>query len=201
MPGKQLWILAGGNGAGKSTFYERYLEPRGLPFVNADRIAQSLAQEPGEDMSYEAAVLAERLRLDALEQGKSFCFETVFSHPSKVDFMARAKALGYQVVLVVIHLRDPGLNVARVSQRVTVGGHDVPEAKILSRIPRTLNNIRKALPLADEVHLIDNSSAEDPFRHVAVVRDGEARLLGGPTPDWAAELLRPRRKVGVKGLR
>ena len=64
--GKQLWLLVGGNGAGKSTFHRLFL----------------------------AALLAEQQRESLLLRGFSFCFETVYSHPSKVDFVARAKALG-----------------------------------------------------------------------------------------------------------
>ena len=67
MSRKQLWLLVGGNGAGKSTFFELFLKPRKQPFVNADRIARTLAPEGGEDVSYEAAVVAERMRQDLLE--------------------------------------------------------------------------------------------------------------------------------------
>lgn len=189
MSRKQLWLLVGGNGAGKSTFFELFLKPRKLAFVNADRIARTLAPEGGEDVSYEAAVVAERMRQDLLEQGRSFCFETVYSHPSKIDFTAQAKALGYEVILVFIHLGEPSLNLARISQRVSEGGHEVPEKKVRDRLNRTVHNVVQAMPLADEVHLIDNSSWEQPFRRVAVVRHGEVELLAEPTPTWAVDLL------------
>ena len=189
MSDRQLWLLVGGNGAGKSTFFELFLRPRGLAFVNADRIARLIEPQGREDVSYEAAVLAERMRADLLDRGLSFCFETVFSHPSKIDFVARAKAMGYEVVLVLVHLDDPSLNVARVSQRVGEGGHDVPEDKVRSRIPRTLDNVAKAIALADEVHLVDNSSFDDPFRRLACVRTGEVRVFESPLPAWAGELL------------
>ena len=64
----------------------------------------------------------------------SFCFETVFSHESKIDFLARAKANGYKIILVYIHLFDANLNEARVKQRTSEGGHSVPIEKIHSRI-------------------------------------------------------------------
>jgi hypothetical protein len=70
-----------------------------------------------------------------LQEGRNFYFETVFSHPSKIDFVAHAKALGYQIILVFIHLEPTALNKARVKQRTEEGGHTVPEDKIENRIP------------------------------------------------------------------
>lgn len=187
-PEKQLWILTGGNGAGKSTFYRLFLEPRGMIFINADNIARDLAPEGPEEASYRAARLAEIIRSELLQEGATFCYETVFSHPSKIDFIAQARALGYQVVLVFIHLGCPDLNKARVAQRVGEGGHAVPESKIESRIPRTLGNVRQALALANEVHVIDNSSLQHPFVRVARLCDGELERYQ-PLEVWATELL------------
>jgi predicted ABC-type ATPase len=188
-PTKQLWLLAGGNGAGKSTFYRRALQPRGMALVNADNIARDIAPDSAEQASYAAARLAENLRYDLLNQGVSFCFETVFSHPSKIDFMAHAKALGYEVILVFIHLDNPALNKARVAQRVSEGGHNVPEDKIESRIPRALAHIKTALSLADEAHLLDNSRMDAPLRRIASLKDGAPTIYQQPLPDWAKQLL------------
>lgn len=185
----QLWLLAGGNGAGRSTFYARFLEPAGIAFVNADLLARVIAPERAEVVSYDAARLAERIRERLLAASRSFCFETVFSHVSKVDFLARAKAANYRVVLVYIHLVAPQLHLARVGQRVSEGGHAVPDDKVLSRLPRTLANVRRALPLCDELHLLDNSSAEDPFQRVASLVDGQLQRHIEPSPSWAWSLL------------
>ncbi len=126
---KQLWLLVGGNGAGQSTFYRLMFEPLGLPFVNADRLAKLVYPAAAEEHSYEAALLAKQQRNTLLLSGASFCFETVFSHPSKIDFTARAKALGYTVIMVLVHLEQAELNAARVAQRVQGGGHNVPTEK------------------------------------------------------------------------
>jgi predicted ABC-type ATPase len=98
---KQMWLLAGGNGAGKSTFYRLFLEPKGMKFINADLIARDMNRENTEDTGYLASHMAERLRERFLEEGVSFCFETVFSHVSKIDFVAKAKSLGYEVILEI----------------------------------------------------------------------------------------------------
>jgi predicted ABC-type ATPase len=188
---RQLWVLAGGNGAGKSTFYKiSLLKSRGVLFVNADMIAKLINPEGPEQVSYEAAHLVERLRDEFLVKGISFCFETVFSHVSKIDFIAKAKAYGYQVVLVFIHLEPPALNEARVRQRVSEGGHNVPPEKIRSRLPRTMKNVAVALPLVDEARLLDNASREAPFKEVALVRSGRRVRMVDPLPPWAEEMLR-----------
>ncbi len=112
---KQLWLLAGGNGSGKSSFYRTQLEPLGIPFVNADNLARQLYPDNPELHSYQAAKIAEQMHTQLIQNGRSFCFETVFSHPSKIDFIAQAKTLGYEVVLVFIHLESVALNTARVA--------------------------------------------------------------------------------------
>lgn len=186
---KQLWILVGGNGAGKSTFYRLFLQPMGLPFVNADRIAEIVYPDNPEQHSYEAAQLAEQQRRDFLMRGMSFCFETVYSHPSKIDFVAQAKALGYEVVMVLIHLLDPALNQARIHQRVNEGGHNVSPEKVVSRIPRLLQHVRTSLPLCDVLRMSDNSSAEEPFLPVCTITKGRLSQHLHPLPAWAKDLL------------
>ncbi len=172
---KQLWLLAGGNGAGKSTFYHTQLEPLGLPFVNADILAKELYPDSPEQHSYDAAIIAKQIREDLLVQGNSFCFETVFSHPSKIDFVAQAKILGYDVILVFIHLDNVSLNQSRISQRVSEGGHTVPAEKVETRIPRTLENIKKVIPLCDSVFILDNSRADNPFKKLVTISNGKIK--------------------------
>ena len=208
---KQLWLLAGGNGVGKSTFYRTRLAPLGLPFINADLIAKELFPEAPEANSYVSARIATEMRNKLLTEGRSFCFETVFSHPSKIDFIARAKAFGYETILIFIHLTAPetvpktashttpqptphitsfaSLHKARIAQRVQQGGHNVPDDKVENRIPRTLNNIKVAIPLCDHVRLLDNSSATDPFQVVATVRQGHIDYQQEPAPVWVQQLL------------
>jgi len=186
---RQLWVLAGGNGAGKSTFYKLYLAKYGIKFVNADLIAQDIDPENTEAISDQAATVAAKIREDLISQGISFCFETVFSHESKIDFIGQAKANGYKIILVYVHLFDSSLNEARVKQRVAEGGHSVPTEKIHSRIPRTIKHIRTALSIVDEARILDNSSRNDPFRQVIVIRGGNYEEKADPLPKWAGDLL------------
>ncbi len=188
-PAKQLWMLTGGNGVGKSTFYKLYLKPLGLPFVNADIIAKFSFPDAPEAHSYEAAKLADQIRNELLLNGDSFCFETVYSHPSKIDFVAKAKALGYEIIMVFIHLENVQLNQARIAQRVNEGGHSVPDDKVQSRIPRTLQNIKASIPLCDRLQVYDNSYQDSPYRPVFSVKNGKVTVLADTLPDWANDLL------------
>ena len=186
---KQLWILAGGNGAGKTTFYEKLLAPKGIRLVNADMIAKIINPNNPESVSYKAASLVDKIREKFLYQGITFCFETVFSHVSKIDFVAKAKANNYEIILIYIHLDTLELNEARVYQRVTEGGHNVPVAKIHSRIPRTIKNIAKTLPLVNEARLLNNSSRDNPFQVVATVKQCGRKYAINPLPEWAEYIL------------
>jgi len=186
---KQLWLLAGGNGAGKSTFYRLFLQNTGMSFINADLIAKQIAPDSPEANSYEAAAIAAKLRTSYLKKGLSFCFETVFSHPSKIDFVAEAKSQGYEIILVYIHLETSELNLARIAQRVSEGGHSVPEEKVLTRIPRTVSNIHDVLPLVDTAQIYDNSSLQKPFKRVARLTKGELAIQMNSLPEWAALIL------------
>lgn len=187
---KQLWVLTGGNGAGKTTFYNLFLAPKGIQILNADIIASAISPENPEIVGYKAASVAEQIREELLQQGISFCFETVFSHISKIDFVAKARALGYEIILVYIHLNTSDLNEARVYQRVTEGGHNVPVNKIHSRIPRTMKHIAAVLPLANEARLLDNSDRDNPFQQLASVKLGRREWINDPLPPWAEEILR-----------
>ena len=145
------------------------LERLGLPFVNADRLAHLAYPDAPEANSYAAARLAEQQRDNLLLQGLSFCYETVYSHPSKIDVVARARSLGYHVIMVVIHLQHSQLNLARIQQRVRVRGHTVPQL--------------------DELRVFDNSSAEDPLVPVFSLRDGVLQRYRDLLPTWASASL------------
>lgn len=189
MSGPQLWILAGGNGAGKSTFFRLYLKPLGIHFVNADEMARTMFAEASMQASYEAARVATSIRERLLQDRVSFCFETVFSHPSKIDLIAQAKMLGYEIVLTIIHLNNTALNVARVAQRVSEGGHNVPAEKIKTRIPRTLAYLKEAIPLCDRVQIYDNSRTDQPFQPILSIKQGLPAPCQSPLPAWVTELI------------
>jgi predicted ABC-type ATPase len=178
--------LAGPNGAGKTTFYRTYLRPSGLRFVNADVVARDLGVDP-----YQAAALAEGLRLQLIEQGESFIFETVFSDPvgEKLAFLKNTERRGYSVVLFFIGLDGPRTCNERVAMRVMKGGHDVPAQKLRERYPRVMGNLKRALVGLSNVRVYDNSDLRRPYRLLATKEHGDRIVLHGHTPGWLRDLL------------
>ncbi len=186
---KQLGLLVGRNGAGKSTFYKIRLEPLGLPFVNTDILVKQLYPKQPEAHSNEAAKIAKQMWFQLLQEGRTFCFETVFSHPSKIDFIARAKVMGYEMVWVFIHLDLISLNQARIVQRVSEGRHSVPEDKVRSQITRLLHIIQQVFSLCDHCYLLDNSRLDNPFQQTAEIHTRRLLLQKKPLLVWAKGLL------------
>lgn len=184
-----MWLLAGANGSGKTTFYRLFLKPSGVRWINADDIARTLWPNAPEEHSYAAGAIAADLREAAISAGADFATETVFSHQSKLALLHSARARGYRVTVVYVHLASAELNVARVSQRVTEGGHSVPEAKIRARRDRVLGLIREALAAADDAVVLDNSDDRDPFRVVARLAGGRVTQAAEALPGEVAALL------------
>jgi predicted ABC-type ATPase len=178
--------IAGPNGAGKTTFYFSHLAYAGLRFVNADVLAAELASEP-----YQAARLADALRRELVRRGESFVFETVLSDPmgERVTFLEEAAAGGQEVVLCYIGLAGPEQSIERVAMRVSQGGHDVPDERLRSRFPRTLANLRRAIPRLPHVLIYDNSDLSNPYRQVAAFDHGQVCHVSRPAPAWLGPLV------------
>lgn len=178
--------LAGPNGAGKSTFFRAHLAKTGLRFVNADVLALSLKKDP-----YAAADVADKIRRQLVEQQESFIFETVFSDPKgiKLKFLQDTENAGYTVVLIFIGIAKPEISNERVAMRVSQGGHDVPQEKLVKRFPRIMNNLKKALTELSNVWIFDNSDLEQIYRLVATKDKKQGIELYEPTPEWLKALL------------
>lgn len=136
--------------------------------------------------SYVAAAVADYLRQKMLTANSSFACETVFSHPSKLDFMKRAKENGFKVYLYFIAAKDPFINIDRVTNRVLNGGHDVPHDKVHSRFYRCMDNLFCAMKVCDEAYLFDNSSATEKlsFDNFALFKGSTLKLLSDRVPAW-----------------
>ena len=181
-----LVVLAGSNDAGKSTFYKAHLQPLNLQFVNADIIATEL-----DINAYDAAKLAASIREELVRQRESFVFETVFLDPAgdKLAFMADAAAVGFTVVLCFIGISSPEISKERVIFRTPKGGHDVPADKLVTRFPRTLANLRRAIRELPFVLVFDNDDLNDPYRRIATFEQGKATALGADLPTWLRDIL------------
>lgn len=121
--------------------------------------------------SYFASVIADFIRQQLLKSRISFTFETVMSSPDKVEFLRKAKQQGFRTYLYFVATQDPQINISRVAHRVRVGGHPVPEDKIVSRYHRSLDLLAEAVRHTDRAYIFDNSGSERVW--LAEVTDGE----------------------------
>jgi predicted ABC-type ATPase len=158
-------VLAGPNGAGKSTSASRLL--RGAlavqEFVNADTIAQGLSAYRPEAAALAAGrVMLGRLRFLARER-RDFAFETTLAGRGHARWLQELRASGYRAHLIFLSLPHPDLAVARVAERVSQGGHHVPDDVVRRRFPLGLTNLFTCYPGAvDSWQVYDNAELAGP---------------------------------------
>ncbi|HLW20943.1 MAG TPA: zeta toxin family protein [Cyclobacteriaceae bacterium] len=165
---KKLYVIAGCNGAGKTTASYTIL-PEILDckeFVNADEIARGLSPFQPEKAGIEAGRMMLKRINKLLDLGEDFAFETTLSTRSYVLFIEKAKQLGYQVTCLFFWLESEELAISRVETRVKEGGHHIPEEVIRRRYEKGLSNFfRLFLPKVDNWLFVNNSG--DTYEIVA----------------------------------
>ncbi len=133
--------------------------------------------------AYFASVAADFLRNKLIEAGKSFTFETVMSSPDKVVLLEKARQKGYRTYLYYVATDDPVINISRVLHRVKMGGHSVPEDKIVSRYERSLNLLVDALRHTNRAYIFDNSKHQHIW--LAEITDGKVlEMKTDQMPAW-----------------
>ena len=204
-----LFVLAGVDGAGKSSIGGLQLRRAGLAWFNPDTFARELASETGCDpVTANAHAWAEGMRRldDAVANGRTFAFETTLGGTTVTE-KVRAAAQTHDVQIWFCGLSSPEHHLARVRLRVVHGGHDIPEAKIRERFPRALANLIALMPYVAEVKVYDNSVDAAPGQvipdprlvlHLAgrdIVWPRDPEGLRG-TPDWAKPLVEAALTLG-----
>lgn len=185
-----LLIIAGPNGSGKTTLTNQ-LRADGVDlgkYINPDEIALTLSGDYGSRV-LEAQRLADEMRNGCIASKESFSFETVMSHPSKIETLEQAKRAGFRIALYFVATESPDLNVARVRQRVELGGHDVPEDRVRSRYTRTLALLPRALEVADLAALFDNTFGSPVVLRPFFFKHANGVVLEPPIPTWAQPAL------------
>jgi predicted ABC-type ATPase len=179
-PGRNpnLYVIAGPNGAGKTTFARKFLPKyaRCFEFVNADLIAGGLSPFTPE----RAAVRAGRIMIDQIRrlsaQRRDFAFETTLSGKSYLTLFQNLKKKGYRIHLFYLWVVSADLALERISERVRMGGHDVPAGAVRRRFIKGLAHfVGLYRPLLDSWYIYDNSM-ETP-KLVAFKRSGVRRIL------------------------
>jgi predicted ABC-type ATPase len=161
-----------------------------LKNANLQSVVESLRLEAGtlsfhqvQVNSYLASVIADFLRHKLLESGKSFTFETVMSSADKVGFLKKAQQRGFRTYLYYVATEDPIINISRVRNRVRLGGHPVPEDKIVSRYGRSLSLLADAIRHTNRAYIFDNSRRQHIW--LAEVTDGRVlEMKSDSMPFW-----------------
>jgi len=138
--------------------------------------------------SYYASICADFIRSQLLKSKISFTFETVMSSKDKVDFLKKAQEAGYRTYLYFIATQDPLVNISRVNNRVKLGGHSVPEDKIVSRYYRSLELLSEAVKYSNRAYIFDNSSQEKSW--IAQINNAkEYESKSDTIPQWVDKYL------------
>lgn len=165
MPAR-LFVLAGVNGAGKSSLGGAALQASGAEFFNPDIFAARLReQQPGlsaEQANGLAWTLGRRGLERALAEGLTYGFETTLGGRSIVRLLLDGARAGAEVHVWFAGLATPELHLRRIQARVAAGGHDIPEGKVRERFDASRANLVKLMPHLTSLHLYDNSFEADP---------------------------------------
>ena len=154
-----LYIIAGPNGAGKTTASFTLLPDvlHCTNFVNADEIARGLSPFAPETVAIQAGRIMLQRIAELLPQRVDFAIETTLATRSYVQLVRRAQALGYKVHLIFFFLENEEQAIQRVAQRVSNGGHNIPEEDIRRRFKRGIYNLNHLyMPICDSVLVYNN---------------------------------------------
>lgn len=155
---KQIKIIAGPNGSGKTTFAETFLLKREVPFLNPDLIAAGLGPSNFEKASFQAGrVLLTEIK-EKILKGESFAFESTLSGLTYSNILRNAKNNGYEIIIYFLYLDKISLNIERIKKRVSLGGHHIPTITVKRRYLRCFNNFWNIYrDIASDWFILDNS--------------------------------------------
>jgi predicted ABC-type ATPase len=161
-----IYVLAGTNGAGKSSLIGAVIEAQGVEFFNPDAAARLMRdRNPGisqAEANSAAWHQGRRLLERAISERLTYAFETTLGGATMTALLEHALAAGLEVRVWYVGLSSAELHVARVRARVARGGHDIPEADIRRRFDDGRLNLVRLLPRLTELRVYDNSEEADP---------------------------------------
>ncbi len=177
---KQIEIVAGPNGSGKSTFAQAYFGFRNgeSRFINADIVAAGLASGNEAQAAFHAGRVVLKAIEDAIAAGESFAFESTLSGLTWRSLLRRAQNDGYAITIYFVYLEKPALNIQRIKQRVSEGGHFIPRDTVLRRYPRSINNFWNIYrPLCYNWFIFENSGTKPKQVHSKALYDASELSL------------------------
>lgn len=198
----QIYVLAGANGAGKSSVAGAAFLKEGAEYFNPDEATQHILSANPEFSLAEANGAAwnqgRRLLERAIDEKLNFAFETTLGGRTITTLLEKALSQGIEVRIWFVGLKGEDLHIRRVRSRVEHGGHDIPEDRIRQRYRASRINLIRLLPKLTELMLYDNSAEADPKTGVTPTPLLILHLDGGkivaccdPTlvPEWAKPIV------------
>jgi len=198
-----IFVLAGINGAGKSSLGGELIRERGLEFFNPDDAARRIRESSGcpQEEANSLAWEEGKRRLEAAINGRlDYAFESTLGANTIPALLVEAASAGMEVIVWFIGLSSPEQHIARVRARVATGGHDIPEEAIRRRWETSRRNIVSLIPHLSELRVFDNSDEGKPtagtipeprlllhWRNNRIVAPSEKILAA--TPEWAKPIV------------
>ncbi len=205
-----MYVLAGTNGAGKSSLAGAVFLQAGAEYFNPDQAARLiLAGNPGLDQTDANSAAwhqGRRLLERAIAERKTFAFETTLGGTTITTLLQHALAAGIAVRVWYVGLDGPDLHIARVRARVTRGGHDIPAEQVRARYDSSRINLIRLLPQLTELRVYDNSAEADPYAGIApepklVLHMRQGQIVRAcplrETPAWAKPILAAAMKAAA----
>jgi len=202
-------VLAGVNGAGKSSIGGATFRRSGADYFNPDEATQRILEaNPGislEQANSAAWLEGKRLLERAIAERLDFAFETTLGGNTIARLLETARAAGIEVRVWFVGLSSPELHIARVRARVAAGGHDIPEGKIRERFDASRLNLIRLLPKLTELRVYDNSADGDPVtggvprpRLIVHVAGGSVRgrCALEEVPEWGKPIVLAALRLG-----
>lgn len=197
-----LYILAGPNGTGKTTFYSIAVESGfiapNLPFINVDIITQNLGGYTEENYIKASEIYRHTIK-GYMESNNDFMIESNLADSRSYEWLTLLKNKGYQIVLYYLSTDDVMINIGRVQRRVVEGGHDIAESIIRTRYSQSHSYLKTKLSEFKEVYLIDNTYDTSEVQVKLV--DGVIMERASELQNWVTEVISINERLQNKRIK
>ena len=191
-----ITVIAGVNGAGKSSIAGAWIRDAGGEYFNADEVARQLLSQDPKLSQYAANGQAWQMGFDylfnAIKRDSDYTFETTLGGNTITQSLLGAIEKGVHIRIIYVGLSSAELHIERVQYRVSQGGHDIPEEKIRERFSRSIHNMMTLLPGCVEVQVFDNSlpilNGKPGIKKLLSLKAGKVSIVTQVLPAWAKPL-------------
>lgn len=192
-----ITVIAGVNGAGKSSIFGSMIRSQGDDYFNPDEVTREIMKaDPSlslKDANSQAWVKGRDMLKRAIVDDEDYTFESTLGGTTICGLLHDALDQGRAVRILFCGLESPELHIQRVAERVAKGGHDIPETRIRDRWSNAIHNMMKLIPRCQAVRVYDNSAPITGGKTGAIclfaLVDGKLQQQPvSPIPEWAAAL-------------